>query len=624
VETPQDDAQATLAPMLKKEQGNLDWTRPAAELRNLARGVDPWPGAQTYLGGEVLKVWGARLVEGHGEPGEVLGVERERRRGRLWRGRAGAGRAAAPRTEAGAGVGLHRRTAAAAADAPRRMADRGVTARDVARQVLRRVEQGEAYATLALSGALGRSRLSPADRGLATEIVYGVLRHRTRLDRALAAHAARGLGGLSAPAKIALRVAAYQILLLRVPAHAAIDDAVEAVKRTAGTRVGGFANAILRRVATEGEPRPPAGLLERLEQIHSLPAWLARELVAAVGEGEAEAAAEAMNRPPPVALRVNLRRATRAEVVARLTAERPSATVEVSPLAEEAPAGARRRGARRSGAVPGGAGDRAGRGGAARRADVRARRTDPRRLRRGRRQVDAPARARRLVGGRGGRLAAQARSRRGRRPAPRPVGAAHRRGRSHAPRHGAGRRVRPRAPRRAVLGAGRPAPPSRGQVAPPPEEIGELAALQTRLLDALAPRVRPGGALIYSVCTFTAVEGPDQVARFLDGHPDFARDGGRTSAPGPTVTTPTGSTPPGWSGGRDVYSAPMVRTLIAPSILSADFGRLAAEVGAISEAGADLIHVDVMDGHFVPNLTIGPPVVKASARRPRCRSTCTS
>ena len=407
---------------------------------------------------------------------------------------------------------------------------RPTTARDLARAVLRRVEQGEAYATLALGGALARSGLSSADRGFATELVYGVLRHRSRLDRALASHAPGKLK-LSQPGMIALRVAAYQLLVLRTPAHAAVDDGVAAVRAVLGGQVAGFANAVLRRLAEKGEPPPPADLVARLEAMCSLPGWIARRLVSAVGAEEAEAAAAALNEPPPVAVRVALWRAGRDQVAAAVQAARPRAEVTPSPYLPE---GLLLRGAsaleelppfqeglmtaqdvaaqlvgRLLGAQPG---ERildacAGVGGKS---------THLAELAQGRVHIDAAdASARKLDlavdGARRLRLDGIRAVTCDLTRADAPLAASYDRVLLDAPCSGLG--VLRRHPE--------------GKWRRREEEIAPLAALQARLLAALAPRVRPGGILVYSVCTFTDEEGAGQLARFLAEHPEF------TSAPPP-------------------------------------------------------------------------------------------
>lgn len=73
----QNDALATYAHKLSKDEAKLDWSRPAVELERAVRAFDPWPVCHTTLNGEPLKVWAARLGEGRGEPGKILGASRD-------------------------------------------------------------------------------------------------------------------------------------------------------------------------------------------------------------------------------------------------------------------------------------------------------------------------------------------------------------------------------------------------------------------------------------------------------------------------------------------------------------------------------------------------------------------
>ncbi|HEX9105369.1 MAG TPA: 16S rRNA (cytosine(967)-C(5))-methyltransferase RsmB, partial [Polyangia bacterium] len=376
----------------------------------------------------------------------------------------------------------------------------------------------------ALAGELERARVSPADRALATELTYGVLKQRRRLDHALAAYAPRGIDKLDARVLDAMRLGAYQILFLRVPAHAAVDDAVETIKRARSQKLANFANGLLRALARGGEPAAPS-----LGVRCSAPDWLVDDAVARFGAEEAERFLSALNAPAPLWLRANTLKATRDEAMRAVAAERPEATIVASEVVPEA-------------FRVDGAGDvaqlAAFAAGLVTAQDVAAQRVarlvEPRA---GERILDACA----GVGGKSAHLAALAGDAAhidsadiSERKLGLAADLAHRLGVTSttpircdltdpsAPLAASYDRVLLDAPC-SGLGVLRRHPEAKWRRTP--DDVRALAALQARLFAALAPRVRPGGLLVYSVCTYSDEEGPRQVARFLETHADFRADG---------------------------------------------------------------------------------------------------
>lgn len=181
-------------------------------------------------------------------------------------------------------------------------------ARAAAFDILLRVDQQGSYASELLhSGRL--EALSQADRGLTTELVMGVLRWRSRLDEAIAAAANRPLSKLDPEVLTALRLAAYQLQhLTRVPAHAAINDSVELMKRAHKRSAAPFGNAVLRKIAAtkiETAPKSADWTAAWLATEFAHPQWLVERWVNEYGVERAQLICRHDLQIPNVAIRVD-------------------------------------------------------------------------------------------------------------------------------------------------------------------------------------------------------------------------------------------------------------------------------------------------------------------------------
>lgn len=160
--------------------------------------------------------------------------------------------------------------------------------RRVAYEALLKIETEGAYANLVLPPMLTRAHLHGRDAGLATELVYGTLRHQARIDWVLSQCMKRKIGSLDPEVRVILRMAAHQILHMRIPDHASVAQAVELAKHVTQYGTEKFVNGVARSVAehtpAEWERRMQKidNDAERLSIIYSHPQWIIRAIAGAL------------------------------------------------------------------------------------------------------------------------------------------------------------------------------------------------------------------------------------------------------------------------------------------------------------------------------------------------------
>ena len=163
-------------------------------------------------------------------------------------------------------------------------------ARQAAYEAVAAVHRDDAYANLALPRILRELRLHGRDAAFATELTYGTLRAAGTLDMIIEVAAGREVSRIDPPARDALRLGAYQLLHMRVPAHAAVSSTVDLVRAVVGASATGFANAVLRRIGEKSldawiaqiAPDRTSDPLGYLAVAHSHPPWITRAFAEAL------------------------------------------------------------------------------------------------------------------------------------------------------------------------------------------------------------------------------------------------------------------------------------------------------------------------------------------------------
>jgi 16S rRNA (cytosine967-C5)-methyltransferase len=408
----------------------------------------------------------------------------------------------------------------------------------IATRVLERVQRAQAFADIALHQAFTRSELSAQERALATELVYGTLRWRGRLDHMLSSVVDRELDDLEPLVANTLRLGAYQIVFMdRIPSMAAVDQSVHCTRALGSERATGLVNAALRRLAREHEqiafPELAEDPIGHLCHALSLPHWIAERWLQEYGPEEAAALARASNASPPVTVRANRRLTSADELLKTLLPRFPGASR--CQYASDGLVLGRRGAAAHDPAFLAGLftpQDEA--------AQLVVELLDPAP---GERVLDACAAP-------GGKTTAIAE-----RVGPEGWVLA-------LDRHGGRLRLVTRAARRLQLDCVHahacdaslpleelPAPPSASDDSPSlfdrvlvdapcsglgtlrrnpdarwrvrPEDVAVLAGIQKAILGRVAARVKPGGTLVYSTCTTLREENADQVRSFLQENPGF-------------------------------------------------------------------------------------------------------